>query len=631
MQHERRAGELLELTIITEGERQRREARPRRGEVALDLRGRERAELDRCVELEPLGQRRVVRLAARDRHRHEASLGAERVDDAHAVGAARDVDLVEAVEQEREAIALDPRAAHTLGHAVRVAELPDEPRGERLLRIAPRREAEDDGERRRGLLDGALDEHGRELEQRDRLAGARLAEDEQRAAAAIEVLRDADVRVDRLLVLVEPRRAEAEAAVDGGAPLVLGELDELRALRRVAEHAVDPELAHALEEDELGLAIGRARGGGGAATRTLGRGGVTRVERPREVVRARETRRGVLGEAAQDRRGDVLGQLGVRRARARRVVARDGDEQVHLGRAAERWPPGRHLVEHDAEREEIGALIELLAARLLGRHVRRRAHARAVLRELHLRLRLTAHGRGGVLELREAEIDDLRRALGRDEDVLGLEIAVHDALVVRLRERERDAARDGEEALERQRLADEVAAQRLALDELHREVRAPVRLADLVDRDEVRVRHGGRRARLAQEAGAPSGIARDLFAQHLQRDRAAEALVVGEVDDAHAAAPELGDDREVVEPRADEGLRRGGRRAHGRARRSAHGEATRLRRARPPGGPSFTDRETAGRGSRRRRRAPQARRASARATRTRRGGPARDPRAARAR
>ena len=40
--------------------------------------------------------------------------------------------------------------------------------------------------------------------------------------------------------------------------------------------------------------------------------------------------------------------------------------------AVERAAPGQHLEQHDAERPDVGAAIDGLAARLLGRHVRGR-------------------------------------------------------------------------------------------------------------------------------------------------------------------------------------------------------------------------------------------------------------------
>jgi hypothetical protein len=41
--------------------------------------------------------------------------------------------------------------------------------------------------------------------------------------------------------------------------------------------------------------------------------------------------------------------------------------------ALERLLPRQHLVEHDAEREDVGAVVDLVAEDALGRHVVRRA------------------------------------------------------------------------------------------------------------------------------------------------------------------------------------------------------------------------------------------------------------------
>ena len=67
----------------------------------------------------------------------------------------------------------------------------------------------------------------------------------------------------------------------------------------------------------------------------------------------------------------------------------------------------------------------------------------------------------------------------------------------------------------------------------------PRRFADAMDRDDVRMREPGGRARLAQESLARLGGAREVRRQHLDGDVAVELHVAREVDDAHAAAAEL--------------------------------------------------------------------------------------------
>ena len=110
---------------------------------------------------------------------------------------------------------------------------------------------------------------------------------------------------------------------------------------------------------------------------------------------------------------------------------------------------------------------------------------------------------------RDAEVHDQRvaavrhRILGRllDHDVLGLEVAVHDALLVRGGQALRDLLRDLDHALERQRacLAQHLR-QRLAFDERHRQVLDAVDLAEVVNADDVLVRDLARQHELALEA-----------------------------------------------------------------------------------------------------------------------------------
>ena len=99
----------------------------------------------------------------------------------------------------------------------------------------------------------------------------------------------------------------------------------------------------------------------------------------------------------------------------------------------ERLPAGGHLVEHEAQREEVRARVQLLAARLFRRHVVDRADRRARGGQ-HLGWRCASPagvGRVPVLaELGDAEVEQLRLPALRQEDVRGLDVAMHDALGV---------------------------------------------------------------------------------------------------------------------------------------------------------------------------------------------------------
>src|SRR5262245_26833370 len=98
--------------------------------------------------------------------------------------------------------------------------------------------------------------------------------------------------------------------------------------------------------------------------------------------------------------------------------------------ARERTLPREELVQHDAERPYVGALIDLgSAARLLGRHVERRAKRGPCAR---------GHAAVELSELRNAEVEHLDPvgpiARASNEQVLGFQVPMNDAGSMRDRE-----------------------------------------------------------------------------------------------------------------------------------------------------------------------------------------------------
>src|SRR5262245_63003579 len=85
--------------------------------------------------------------------------------------------------------------------------------------------------------------------------------------------------------------------------------------------------------------------------------------------------------------------------------------------------------------------------------------------------------------LRQAEVEDLDLALGRDADVRGLQVAVNDARFVRGLEAFGDLPAEVDRLVERQRAALQPLLERLALDELEDE---EARVADLIDAEDLR-------------------------------------------------------------------------------------------------------------------------------------------------
>ena len=233
---------------------------------------------------------------------------------------------------------------------------------------------------------------------------------------------------------------------------------------------------------------------------------------------------GVLGEQTLD--DPAHGSRGLRceLAQGLGLLPDDRDERLGARLALECALARRHLVEDRAERELVGAVVDGLAARLFGRHVPGRAHDGAGLR----RRRDRGGKHGGVLrdrfgELREPEVEDLDVAVLRDHQVLGLQIPVDDSGRVRLGEALGDLDAVVEQLFRRQGIArDDELAQRLALDELHRDVEGTVGLADVVDREDVRVVQRRCGARLELETLAAVRIRCRCARKDLDRDLAPE-------------------------------------------------------------------------------------------------------------
>ena len=104
----------------------------------------------------------------------------------------------------------------------------------------------------------------------------------------------------------------------------------------------------------------------------------------------------------------------------------------------------------------------------------------------------------GADRLRDSEIGDDRGA-AREQHVVRLDVAMHDAALVRVAECLRHVLQNADDFGDRERAAREARAQRLAFDERHRVERQSVRVAGGQDRDDVRLLKRGDRLDLALE------------------------------------------------------------------------------------------------------------------------------------
>ena len=237
-----------------------------------------------------------------------------------------------------------------------------------------------------------------------------------------------------------------------------------------------------------------------------------------------------------------------------------GEQQSHRAVAAEGRLARQALVQHAAQRVEVGAPVDLPALDLLRSDVLRGAEELAALGQAGFLSRAL-----GEPEVRQ--VDVLAPSLGRDEDVARLHIAVHQPALVGGIERgghlvEQSQRPSGPQASLLGQHALEIAALHVA----HGDVEHPVDLTRLEDRDHVGVIERGGQLRLPEEALPEALVPGQIGGQQLQRHPALQAQILGQIDVAHPTPPEQRLDPVARKLRADT-----------RINRDSH-EATRLLR-----------------------------------------------------
>jgi hypothetical protein len=240
-------------------------------------------------------------------------------------------------------------------------------------------------------------------------------------------------------------------------------------------------------------------------------------------------------EQTPNRRGRA-----VRQGRPVRLTSEDRGHGVGHGLGGEGGASRQHLVEHAPEGPDVRAPVDRAAARLLRAHVGSRAENDAGAssdgrerRRLH-----RIGGTRGVEGSRQSEIQHLHPAVWRQLDVGRLQIAVHDALLVRRLHPLGYLAGEGDRFVHRYGAAADPLGQRRSLDELQHQRPDAVRLDDAVDRRDVRVVQRGERPRLPLEAGEPFTVGGKGTGQDLEGDVTPERLVMGAVHLSHAAPAE---------------------------------------------------------------------------------------------
>ncbi len=301
---------------------------------------------------------------------------------------------------------------------------------------------------------------------------------------------------------------------------------------------------------------------------------LVRADRQHPPDRLEETRRDAGNDAALNLVGVVLDRARRRRRRRRAVqqVVDDGAESIEIG--------PRPL----AQLRHFRVLLDRRVARLEDGGQRLRAVADDA--------------------TRRAEVEQHRRAVVRQQDVVGRDVAVVDAFAVQQLERGEDRRDDAADPglVGRVGHAPAGIAQGDALEVGHHHVGGGVVFPETVDLDQRRMVEAGEQPRFVDERAQADRVGlgegaradRDLRPRAARRQRgrhvflerhlALERMVVGKVDDAEAADAENPQDLELAEAGAGRqrvvvGTGRGGRGRSGVGRKGAH----RRRRPMRPG------------------------------------------------
>ena len=150
---------------------------------------------------------------------------------------------------------------------------------------------------------------------------------------------------------------------------------------------------------------------------------------------------------------------------------------------------------------------------------------------------LVCADRAGDAEVRH------QRVIATQQDVFRLDVAMDDAVLVRVLERVRRLAGDAKRVIQRQLLLPiEPVPETLPLDERHGEPEPAGRLAGIEDGEDVGMLQPRGEPDLALKSLGTERRGK-LGVEHLERDRAVVPHVLCEVDRRHAASTELSLDR----------------------------------------------------------------------------------------
>ena len=214
------------------------------------------------------------------------------------------------------------------------------------------------------------------------------------------------------------------------------------------------------------------------------------------------------------------------------------------GFAPERKVADHHAVQRGPERIDVAAGVHVeQALGLLRRHVRRRAHGE------------TGHGQAVVARLDllgDPEVGELGHPAARQEDILGLDIAMHDPHLMRFPKSLRNVVNNGQGPPFVQLLPpSQQVVEALALDVFHQNEVQPPGFVHVEGPDAVGRGQLSRELGLALETLHIGRVPGQVAREELHGGKAAQLDMPGLVDSAHAPLADLGDDLVIADSARD--------------------------------------------------------------------------------
>ncbi len=148
-------------------------------------------------------------------------------------------------------------------------------------------------------------------------------------------------------------------------------------------------------------------------------------------------------------------------------------------------------------------------------------------------------------KLRQSKVRHLHAAAAVQQDVLRLDVAVDDALVVRELERIANLGHNGQRLARAYATAGEQLSQVHPVHEFHDEEIQSIRPAKIMDGDDARVVELGQRLGFAGEPFGKRGVVSNSGGQNLERHDSVEFFLPGFIHRPHAAAADQFDDFEL--------------------------------------------------------------------------------------